>query len=82
MTLSLEGIVGLSVDVNGEGTYLYSWWASMGSGEFTDFMVVLPSAASLEDIGMKFHSWVISCEQVSGCVILIKFLRRILLATW
>ena len=53
----------------------------MSLGGFTDFMVVVPSAASLEDVGMEFHRWAIFCEQVSGCVILIKFLRRVLLTT-
>ncbi|XP_075098944.1 uncharacterized protein LOC142175843 [Nicotiana tabacum] len=37
----------------------------MGSGEFTDCMVVAPSAASLEDVGKEFHRWVISCEQLT-----------------
>ena len=63
--MSSEGIVELSVDVKRESEDLYKWWASMSSGEFTDYVVVAPSAVSLEDVGKEFHEWVISCGQLA-----------------
>ncbi|XP_070035713.1 uncharacterized protein [Nicotiana tomentosiformis] len=53
--LSLEGIIELSVDVKRESADLYKWWASISSGEFADYVVVAPSATSLEDVGKEFH---------------------------
>ena len=53
--LSSEGIVERTVYVNRESADLYKWWASMNSGEFTNFVVIALSAVSLGDVGKEFH---------------------------
>lgn len=50
-----------------------------GSGGFTEFMVVVPSVALLEDVCIEFNMWVISCEQVRDYVILMKFYKELYL---
>lgn len=52
----------------------------MGSGELTDFVVVVIKAMSLEDVDMGLRRWAISCEQVSGSVVLKRFLQKVLLS--